>query len=255
MKLMTFNLRCNNDPNGHSIAERGFRIRDIIRDYQPDLCGFQEVVPAWLPELEVLEEYDHVLDWRGERDFEATPIYWKKSVFELVDHQKFWLSPTPEYRSKGWGGGFGIPRVCTYVALKHLESGRVVHYYNTHFDGSDVSARESAQLIIRRQEKIDRDGITFCTADFNMYPDTPGWYSMRTFFKDVREEIAPENKQGTLNIYKEVGEDLGRLIDFIFYHGKGVQAKTYEVITRLYDGKFPSDHYGIISEFELEKQE
>ncbi len=252
MKLMTFNLRCANDPNGHSIGERALRILDIIKDYQPDLCGFQEAVPEWMEELKVLaDQYDHVIDWRGEHDLEATPIFWKKSVFELVDHRRFWLSPTPEVRSKGWGGGFGICRICTYVALKHLESGKVIHFYNTHFDGSDVSARESAQLIIHKQEAIDRNAPTFCTADFNMYTYTPGWFSMRTFFKDVREEIAPENKQGTLCLYNEIGEDMGRLIDFVFYGGKGVQAKSYEVITRTYDGLFPSDHYGIIAEFDL----
>ena len=32
MKLLNFNLRCNDDPNGHSIGERGFRIIDIIYD-------------------------------------------------------------------------------------------------------------------------------------------------------------------------------------------------------------------------------
>ena len=105
MKLMTFNLRCNNDPNGHSIAERGFRIRDIIRDYQPDLCGFQEVVPAWLPELEVLEDYDHVLDWRGVDDFEALIIMGRATMnfIDLCDVHKAYFEGENDRLAKAIG--------------------------------------------------------------------------------------------------------------------------------------------------------
>ncbi len=252
MKLMTFNLRCADDPCGHTIGERAPRIFDILKDYDPDICGFQEVVPKWMEELAAISDrFDHVITYRSETSKEATPIFWRKDRFELVDQGHFWLSKTPEVCSKGWGGGFGIPRICSYVALKELASGKVIHYYNTHFDGSERSNRESGQLIIHKAEELGCGVPVFCTADFNMTTYSAGWFSMRSFFKDVREEIAPENKQATLHIYKEIGEDMNRLIDFIFYTGQGVQAKSYEVITRTYDGLFPSDHYGIIAEFDL----
>ncbi|MBQ7035170.1 MAG: endonuclease/exonuclease/phosphatase family protein [Clostridia bacterium] len=256
MKLMTFNLRCNDDPNGHSIAERAFRIFDIIKDYEPDICGFQEVVPQWMEELKVLDDrFDHYESYtEGNGRGEIIPIYWRKDRYELVDQGYFWLSKTPEVPSVGgWGGGFGLPRSCTYVALKEIASGKIVHYYNTHFDGSTDGNRESAQVIIRRARALGlpRETNVFCTADFNFHLNSTGWHSMRSFFKDVREEIAPENFQGTLNIYQPVGQDKGRLIDFVFYSGDKVVPKSYEVITRLYDGLFPSDHYGIQCEFDL----
>ena len=252
MKLLNFNLRCADDPDGDSIAERAMRILDIINDYQPDICGFQEGVPAWEEELEAMaDRYDHYREY-ADVNQEFIDISWRKDRYELVGKSRFWLSPTPEVCSKGWyGGGFGIPRVCVQVSLRHKETGKVVHYYNSHFDGADRTARESAMLIIHRAEELGRGEAVFCSADFNMTTYSPGWMAMRCFFKDVREEVAPENKQGTLNIYQEVGEDMNKLIDFIFYTGKDVKAKSYEVITRLYDGKFPSDHYGLIAEFEL----
>ncbi len=253
MKLLNFNLRCADDPNGHSIGERGFRIIDLIYDYDADICGFQEGYHNWERELKPLDQdFDHYYLY-ADTNQEFIGMWWRKDRYELVDTDHFWLSPTPDHPSKGWDGGFGIPRICVRVSLRELKSGKVIHYYNSHFDGSDISARESAQLIIHKAEELGRGEAVFCSADFNMTTYSPGWYSMRTFFKDVREEIAPENKQGTLCIYKEIGEDMHKLIDFIFYTGEGVQAKSYEVITRLYDGKFPSDHYGLIAEFDLEQ--
>lgn len=251
LKILSYNLRCCDDPNGHSIAERAPRVLDVIKDYDPDVMGFQEVVPKWMENLKSLDEYfDHLLVYRAPKSLEGTPIYWRKDRFDLVDSKSFWLSETPERSSMGWPDGMGCPRICCYVALKHKETGKVFHYFNTHFDGGNQCARESAQLIVRRAEALG-DVPVFCTADFNFPPNSAGWHSMHTYFDDVRNVIAPDNNQATLNCYEPQGDRLPWLIDFGFFRGKGVKPTEYEVITRLYDGKFPSDHYGMIYGFEL----
>ena len=48
MKVVTFNLRCGNDPNGNSIEERAPRLKAVMDRYDADLVGFQEVTPAWM---------------------------------------------------------------------------------------------------------------------------------------------------------------------------------------------------------------
>ena len=45
MRIISYNLRYTDDPDGHSIQERAPRILDIIKDYDPDIMGFQELVP------------------------------------------------------------------------------------------------------------------------------------------------------------------------------------------------------------------
>lgn len=253
MRILSYNLRYTDDKDGHSIAERAPRVLDIIKDYDPDIMGFQEVVPKWMEELKVLDEnFDHLLQYRSPKNSEGTPIFWRKDRFELLESKSFWLSETPSVPSKGWPDGMGLPRVCCYVALKNKETGKVIHYFNTHFDGGEWCSREAAQVIIRRANAIGKDEANFCTADFNFTPDSCGYHSMRSFFRDVRADIAPDNNQATLNCYEPQGDRLGWLIDFCFYRGKGVKPTKYEVITRLYDGKFPSDHYGMIYDFELE---
>lgn len=253
MKILSYNLRYTNDPNGHSIAERAPRVMDIIKDYDPDIMGFQEVTPPWMEQLAVLDDrFDHLLTYRGPNNREGTPIYWRKDRFELLDSQSFWLSETPSIPSKAsWNDGMGMPRVCCYVALKCKKTGKVIHYFNSHFDGGEWCARESAQVVVRRAHALGKDALTFCTADFNFAPDSAGWHSMRSFFRDLRTDIAPDNLQATLNCYQPQGDRPEWIIDHCFYHGK-VTPKKYEIITRLYDGKFPSDHYGMFCEFEVE---
>ena len=51
MKVVTFNLRCGNDPNGNSIEERAPRLKAVMDRYDADLVGFQEVTPAWMEHL------------------------------------------------------------------------------------------------------------------------------------------------------------------------------------------------------------
>lgn len=253
MRILSYNLRFCDDPNGHSIQERAPRVLDIIDRYDPDIMGFQEVVPKWMEQLKPLDDrFAHLLTYRSPSNKEGTPIFWRRDRFDLIDSKSFWLSETPSIPKKAdWSGGFGLPRVCCYVALKCKKTGKLYHYFNTHFDGGETCARESAQLIIRRAETLGAAPV-FCTADFNFTPGSAGWHSMRSWFRDVREEVAPENHQATLNCYEVQGDRPDWLIDFCFYRGKGVKPTGYEVITRLYDGKFPSDHYGMCYDFEVE---
>ena len=163
-----------------------------------------------------------------------------------------WLSETPGIPAKAaWPGGFGLPRVCCRLMLRDRQTGRTLHYFNTHFDGGETGQRESAQVIVRRARALGEGEPVFCTADFNFAPDSAGFHSMRTYFRDVRETIAPENRQATLNCYVEQGDRIGWLIDFCFYAGKNVTPTKYEVIKRLYDGKFPSDHSGMVYDFQI----
>ena len=249
MKIISFNLRYTDDPNGHSIHERAPRVLDILKDYQPDLIGFQEVTPAWMEELAVLDDrFGHLLTYRYPTNLEGTPIFWRKDLFELVESQSFWLSETPAVPSRGWDAD--LPRICCYTALKNQKTGKLFHYFNTHFDGPEWCQRESAQTSIRRAQTLGNEAQIACTGDFNFYPDSKGYYAMRSFFEDVRAKIAPDNMQQTTNDYS-LKLCPNRIIDFCFYAGKGITPVHYEVITRTYDGKFPSDHYGMFFEFEL----
>ncbi len=80
-------------------------VADLIRRHEPDLIGLQEAELYQARDLiKLLGEYDWIGVGRddGKEQGEATAILFRKSRFELVSGQTFWLSPTPSSVGKGW---------------------------------------------------------------------------------------------------------------------------------------------------------
>ena len=93
-------------------------MRGVLSRYSPDIIGFQEVTPVWLKQFQKMKDYDFACQYRSVNQKEATPIFWKKDLFDLVEEKHFWLSETPEQESKGWGAMYH--RICTMVVLRHI---------------------------------------------------------------------------------------------------------------------------------------
>ena len=248
MRVMSYNLRCRDDENGNRVSERTPRVMGILKDFRPDLIGFQEMTPKWEERLKPLEdEYGKIIMYRSHESLEATPIYYKKSAFELLFSHHFWLSETPDKASKGWGARYH--RICTMARLIHRESGQHITYFNTHFDFNPTFQRESAKLLCGMRDVIEGDAI-ICTADFNFEVASEPHSLMKSVYSDFREEIDPENMQGTMNNYSR-DPARHRLIDFLFYNGEALVPSAYKVVSRTYLGKFPSDHFPICCDFSV----
>ena len=248
---MSQNVMCwEQEPDALFVNRRPL-IKKAVLESSSDVIGFQEVKPDWTQWLsEDLVGFENYTVYRDKNRPEGTPIYWKADKLDVMDKGHFWLSETPMAVSKGWNSDHF--RVASRAGLRHKESGKILQLFNTHFDWVAPGPRESAQLIIRKAEKLG-DVPVFAIADFNFTPDSPPWHSMRSWFYDVREEIAPENTQSTTCSYRPAGSPGGHIIDYCFYHGNGVKPTRYEVLTKEYDGKFVSDHFGVYFEFEVEE--
>jgi endonuclease/exonuclease/phosphatase family metal-dependent hydrolase len=83
LKVMSFNISCSDDPNGHSIAERSPRLQTIFKKYKPDLIGLQEYTPIWASHMNDMlsDEYEIFNKYRSESNLESTPILWRKDHF------------------------------------------------------------------------------------------------------------------------------------------------------------------------------
>lgn len=79
-KVISFNIRCCDDTNGHSIAERAVRLKKITLPLDADIIGLQEFRPAWEPFIKDIydSEYDMLSIYRAEDELESSPILWKK---------------------------------------------------------------------------------------------------------------------------------------------------------------------------------
>lgn len=244
-KVITFNIRYTDDPNGNSIAERAPRLKKIISERNPDLIGFQECTPAWLEHIEKYwsDEYEIFNKYRAEKSPESAPILWRRDKFECLKKGFFWLSDTPETESGGWDE-IGCFRICCYAVLKCRACGKAFTFMNTHFGFGDDNQVKSAKLIKEKCDEIS-DFPAFVTGDFNMTPEKAGYDAMTEFFTDVNA-VTEKDFNTTYHGYDK--NHTGEHIDYCFAD-KRIKPVSSKVIYDLVDGKFPSDHYGI--EFEL----
>ena len=249
LKIVSFNIRCCDDKDGHSIPERAPRLHAAIAPIDPDVIGLQEYRPQWKEHIAQYFGADYAMynKYRSRKKPESGPILWKRDKFVCVDKGYFWLSDTPEKESRGWDERFNCHRICEWVILREKQSGRCFTFMNTHFGFGDKGQVASAQLIYDYSRRIS-EHPTFVTGDFNMRPTTPGYARMTELFTDVN---AVTRKDLTLTYHGYCPEKHPDAhIDYCFVNEK-VTPVDQKTITTTVNGKYPSDHYGLEIDLEL----
>ncbi|MBQ8893155.1 MAG: endonuclease/exonuclease/phosphatase family protein [Clostridia bacterium] len=248
MKVVSFNIRCANDKDGHSVAERAPRVKALIEKYDPDLIGFQEVVPRWMEHIpgDYGDTYELFHKYRDEvTDIEGCSILWKKDKFECLDKGYFWYSDTPEIPSRGWCS-WGHYRICMWVKLRDLTNGAEFHFFNTHFGFSDQCHIDSVRLIRDHIRHLGAKAVVL-TGDFNMTQNGPGYRDMTQFLVDVNKATANDI---SITCHGYNPDRTGIPIDFCFVTPNTMHPVSYHKMDERFDGKFPSDHYGLFCEVE-----
>ncbi len=238
IKIVSYNLRCGDDKNGNTIRERAERLMAVLDQCDPDVIGFQEAVPEW---MEILQErlggrYQYVLKYRAKGSQEGTPIFYKKDRFSLADTGYFWLSETPDQESKGWDADYY--RICSWVKLTERATGKQFVHFNSHWDFTEAPQLGSAALTIARAKEQSMPVV--CTADYNMSWDAKAYQEMTAYFTDVNQQRDPQVT------YQNYGGEDEKLIDYVFE--RGFTPVSYRVLTEKPDGKYVSDHFGLLSE-------
>ena len=254
IKILDYNLRYTDDPNGRSIIERAVRLEKVIEAYKPDVCGFQEIVPAWVECIEMdYPTYDYHIHYRATNNKEGTMVMWNTETMEKVETGHFWLSPTPEVESNGaaWGAG-QLNRIVAWAKVKVKATGSVFIFFSTHQNPQGTHPENSAKTILAQAKKL---GVGtkyggFCMGDYNVGPWSAGHVGMMegNIFDDINEalEQCPDT---TVNGY-HTGSSTN-IIDFVFYTPAKVHPIHYEVVDMEIDGNYVSDHRGIYAEAAL----
>ncbi len=244
LDIVSFNIRCCDDPDGYSIAQRAPRLEKVIKPYDADIIGLQEYRPVWEKYIShsFLKEYDIFNKYRSEKkDIESSPILWKKDKFDCIKTGFFWLSDTPEVESRGWDEVWNCFRMCVYVILKEKTTGKSFTFMNTHFGFGDKGQVKSAKLIEDYSKKISTLP-TLIVGDFNMTPDSPGYKTMTQYFTDVNVATVRDMSATYHGYAPEKNKDMH--IDYCFVNGL-VKPVTQKIIDDTVDSKYPSDHFGL----------
>ncbi len=245
--VMTYNIYMGG--TGEKAPEnRAPLVKQNVEKFSPDSFGMQEVTEEWYEILkEIFPDYGYIGKGRA-KDFggEASPIFYKKDKFELVDGGTFWLSKTPEKPSKGWDAMFN--RVCTYAVLKDKATGFTYAHFNAHFDHLGVIARqESVAVVTKKIAEIAPDMPVVFTGDLNENMESDMYSSViSSGFADSRVLSGSDDNSGTFHGYSDLTtKELP--IDFIFANGYVKSVSSYAVDRNKLNGIYPSDHHPVAS--------
>ncbi len=258
LTVMSFNIRYNNPDDGINIWQnRKAWLTKSIRFFEADLIGAQEVTYPQLQDMEaLLPKYQYVgVGREGANKGEFTPIFYRKDRFELLEHNTFWLSETPEkVSSKGWDAA--LPRIVTWAKFKDKKEDGIFYFFNTHFDHrGPIARKKSAALILKKIQRIAGENAVILTGDFNTPPGSePYTVLIDDALKDTASMLDEENKYGTdytTNGWDIEAGDERKRIDYIFYKGKLLTPIKYHVLDGQRGKRFISDHFPILVDFKL----
>jgi len=251
LAVMSFNIRNGKANDGiNSWEHRKDFVCDVISESNLDIVGLQEAFRFQLDWIEKrLPEFAEIGEGRdGKERGEYSAILYRKSRFTPQESGTFWLSDTPEVRSRNWGNRY--LRICTWARLKEQETGHCFYIYNTHLDHESQHARfKSAQLIDNRIANRHHLDPFILTGDFNADESNP----VVTYLKGQQNEhpapaqvvdtfrmIHPDaTRVGTGGGFE--GREDGKKIDYIFIESSS-KALSASIIRTQRQGRFPSDH-------------
>ncbi|OGH60389.1 MAG: hypothetical protein A3G34_10130 [Candidatus Lindowbacteria bacterium RIFCSPLOWO2_12_FULL_62_27] len=247
VRVLSFNVRYNTPRDGRNAwPHRKKMAADIFKKYSVDVAGLQEPDKRQIDDLK-----KRLPDWTFYGVKNA--IVYQSARFELVRGGTFWLSKTPDRKSRGWDGQ--EPRLVRWAQVRERSTARTWFFFNTHFDNRGKTARErSAALVIRKIREISGSAPAILLGDFNCGRESKPYQTLTTaggarpLLKDARDisKMPPTGPPGTFNGFKKTAAPK-RAIDFIFVTG-AIDVLSHTVIADSQNGRYPSDHFPVTAQ-------
>lgn len=254
MRVMTFNLRFENEKDGRFGWEfrRDFVVQ-VIRRHEPHILGTQEGTRSQLEFLvrRLSPEYEMVA---FERVWDATcqypTLFYRTKDFDLLSGGEFWLSRTPHvHRSKNWDSAF--PRMLSYGRFREKQSRREFFTLVTHLDHlGEVARLEQSKLIGQWLKKQAKPCIVL--GDFN---DAPGSAVHKVLTEEGRllvdtwQALSKSENERSMTRHDFQGSPEKFRMDWIL-HTPEFTVREAHILRDNLDGFYPSDHYPYMANLE-----
>ncbi len=256
IRVMTFNIRFDNAGDGvNAWPNRKQKAADVVRFHKADIIGVQEALIGQLKDFESLVKD---LGWcgvgrtDGKVAGEFSAILYRKSRFQLLKTDTFWLSETPSVPgSKLLDAAF--PRIVTWANFRDRSSGRSFFAFNTHFDHVGQKARIASSALILKEIAVIAGKAPFVlTGDFNVVSDNEAYNTLVAGTPEVKIVDSRTTSinghfggDSTFSAFKEL--EPGRAIDYIFVR-PDIKVLEHGYLSDRWNGLWASDHLPVIAE-------
>ncbi len=276
IRIMTFNVRGAFEEDGINIWQNRAALNaETLQGCAPDVIGFQEVQGDNLVTFRSeLKGYTYDIGLVSNRPdrllFNA--IFWRPEVVKRTPVGGFYLSRTPDRWSKDWDAG--RVRVANWIIFRVIDTDVEFLHVNTHLDHIGKEPRlEGSRVILQQLQQIRRDGMPcLLTGDFNSSPElSSANHSGRTAtayglyheggFLDAFQ-IAGTADNGPENTFHGYEGERFRLRDngatwriewiLALPGSRALSARSYAVVRTAAPPIYPSDHYPVVVDLEIE---
>lgn len=236
IRILTYNVLCRLcDEEGYeSWDNRVVHLRDLIRRFDPDLIGTQELggwkdVRTLFPQEDI---YAVVTFEFGPWAYADSALFYRKAKYELLDSGQFWLSPNPHLPFGFAWLKISMPRYLCWAVLRDLQYGFTFLFLNVHLDNNTINKEKGAALIFEAFSPHALHMPIIFTGDFNTTPLTDRYEVLRrggldkTIFHNAAEfapvlELRQHNNELFPSDSLVTFDDFDQMIDHIFLAGPG----------------------------------
>jgi endonuclease/exonuclease/phosphatase family metal-dependent hydrolase len=281
-----YNIHYTNDAadtGERAWSARGTYVMQIIKDYDFDVFGMEEVTgrngkyavntatnTSQLEDLKAgLTDYTLLTYERdgaaANKDYSYNVIAYKTNKYECLSTGCFWISPTPDTPSNGWDSNYPIKRTCAWAKMKVKSTGEIFYFAVAHCNyGPSLDGPNGGYLVTHRLSEMAGELPIILVGDFNMlridhneaYREYAASFSDAALTAKTAGCLPTEN--GTTvctaqNWYPVTNSQFnGKEYDFGFYRAMNVEERY--IITENYGRSVnPSDHFPILMRCSLSK--
>jgi len=257
MKTLTCNIRFLGARDGdNGWTHRRDLCARVIASRSPDLICLQE---TWGPQLDdltaALPDFAHfgIVD----EPLGANPvntILYRRDAFDLLSQGGYWLSATPHVTgSSSWDSA--CVRLANWLRLRQRGTGAELRVVNTHLDHVSQAAREGqARVLVEDAAAYPDDYPQLLTGDLNCAAGNAAIDVLRAGgWRDTWAAVHGDADPGlTFHGFEgpACSANHGK-IDWIFSRG-AVRVTGAEIIDDSDGDRYPSDHYFVGADVELE---
>lgn len=254
MRVMTFNLRFENDRDGENAwGNRRKRVVEVIRRYHPAVLGTQEGKWTQLMYLrDQLPEYAVFLPGRTpDKTIQCPTLFLRKEECVIEEGIDFWLSKTPDvHLSKDWDSAF--PRMLSVARIRVEKIHRKIIAAVTHLDNIGVQARyEQAKIIAQWVDKQKAPVILM--GDFNDDPASRAHDVLtlpQTRLCDTWQMLQGSECEKSYTHHGFSGIPQLSRMDWILAD-PSFTVKDTKIIHDEFDGRYPSDHFPYMADIDI----
>jgi len=247
MRIMTFNLRFENDRDGeNSWSNRKNLVIQMLQKFTPSILGTQEGTMRQLKYLrENLPSYEMHAPGRSEDDeaCQYPTLFFRRDELHSLGGSEFWLSRTPAvHRSKDWDSAF--PRMMSYALFADLHEDRKLWAVVTHLDHLGVEARQEQAKMIADWVSAQSEPVILM-GDFNAVPGSKVHDLLidpATGLRDTWQMLVNAENERSMTHHGFLGVPQKGRLDWVLVTDQFCVTEAV-VVRERFGGRYPSDHF------------